>query len=80
MPKELAGVQAALQGQVGRISRGVPVAAGGELILARNLLPLFYQSRAYQPAWIQEGRLAPQIKSLIRALKMADSEGLVSMD
>lgn len=80
MPKELAGVQAALQGQAGRISRGVPVAAGGELILARNLLPLFYQSRAYQPAWIQEGRPAPQIKSLIRALKMADSESLVSMD
>jgi len=58
MPKELAGIQAALQGQVGRISRGAPVAAGGELILARNLLPLFYQSRAYQPAWIQEGRKA----------------------
>lgn len=61
---------------------GVPpqIAVGNELILASAVLPLFYERRAYAPAWCHNGGLQPQADALIEAIRGADQEGLNPSD
>src|SRR6266705_7076314 len=45
-----------------------------------NLLPQFYTRRLYWPAWSNDAGLLPQVDSLLKALREAESEGLRSQD
>ena len=41
-----------------------------------KVLQAFYQARAYEPAWVREGRLTPGALALLRAAASAGREGL----
>ncbi len=47
-----------------------------DVIYAPALLPLFYERRAYLPAWSNDGGLLPYVNSLIKAVRKAYEEGL----
>lgn len=61
---------------------GVPpkITVGEEIIHARVMLPLFYERRAYLPAWIADYGLKPGADVLIKAIREADREGLRPSD
>jgi murein L,D-transpeptidase YcbB/YkuD len=63
-------------------SAGVPLklSVGEESIYAANTLPVFYERRAYRPAWINEKGLLPQVTSLLNGIQAADAEGLRPKD
>ena len=60
-------------GLLARLSAG---AAAGERLLSLKELRLFYGERAQRPAWSDGGKLSPQLKVLLTALRTADREGL----
>ena len=39
-------------------------------------VPVFYERRAYFPAWTHRGELSSQAKKLVKAIRNADREGL----
>ncbi|UCD84126.1 MAG: L,D-transpeptidase family protein [Deltaproteobacteria bacterium] len=43
-------------------------------------LPRFYEQRGYQPAWIDDSGLKPQVEGLVRMLRAAAQEGLNPLD
>jgi murein L,D-transpeptidase YcbB/YkuD len=51
-------------------------AAGGERLLSRERLRLFYGPRGNRPAWSDGGRPSLQVDALVAALRTADREGL----
>lgn len=57
---------------------GIPpqITVGSELIHASVVLPLFYERRAYVPAWCNNRGLQPQVDTLIKAIREADQEAL----
>ena len=61
---------------------GVPlkVSVGNEPIHAAIVLPIFYERRAYQPAWTDGKSLLPQADTLIKAIRQANREGLRPAD
>lgn len=61
---------------------GIPpqITVGNELIHAAAALPLFYERRAYAPAWCHNGGLQPPADTLIEAIRGADQEGLNPSD
>jgi len=61
---------------------GLPlkVAVGSDAVLATEALPLFYERRAYRPAWIDDDGLLPRVDSLVRAIRGAEDEGLRACD
>lgn len=57
---------------------GIPpqITVGNELIHASVVLPLFYERRAYVPAWCNSRGLQPQVDTLINSIRLADQEAL----
>lgn len=57
---------------------GIPpqITVGNELIHASVVLPLFYERRAYAPAWCNSRSLQPQVDTLLKAIRTADQEAL----
>jgi murein L,D-transpeptidase YcbB/YkuD len=47
-----------------------------ELILASVMLPIFYERRAYKPAWCDENGPSPHGETLLLAIRLAYREGL----
>ncbi len=77
---DLEPIQQALRERLrSTVSHG-PIEAAGEIILAPDLLLLFYGQRNFRPAWIQPEGLSPQIQSLIEAIELAPLEGLTASD
>ena len=60
------------------VSTGVSpkIRIGRELIYASVTLPLFYERRDYQPAWVGQGGPEPQAAVLMEAIAGAGGEGL----
>jgi len=58
----------------------LPINMGDERIYASRALPVFYERRAFHPAWINDQGPGDQITDLINAVGNADSEGLRSDD
>ena len=52
----------------------------GESICTAPLIPLFYQKRAFKPAWSQDGQLNAHATELVAAITNADAEGLRPAD
>ena len=73
-----------LSDQVGELLRnrieaaGIPpkMTVGEEIINASVKLPEFYERRAYQPAWIDNGGTTKNVHVLIKGIREADGEGL----
>ncbi len=61
---------------------GIPpkISVGKETIHASVTLPLFYERRAYRPAWSTDYGLTPQVHSLIRMISESYKEGLNPAD
>lgn len=61
---------------------GIPpkIYIGKEPIFSSSVLPLFYERRAYQPAWCQGQVLNKMADALIESIKNADLEGLYPND
>ena len=61
---------------------GIPpkIIVGEDLIYSSAMLPIFYELRAYWPAWCNEKGPLPQAHVLIAAIKKADQEGLTPQD
>ena len=57
-----------------------PSEAAGEMLLAPDLVRLFYARRAYRPAWIEEKEIFSQIRPLLQVLKNVEADGLNPMD
>jgi murein L,D-transpeptidase YcbB/YkuD len=53
---------------------------GKDPIRSKQALPRFYESRAFQPAWSEKGRIVTQVNSLVKAIRGADREGLDPLD
>ncbi|KPL19646.1 MAG: hypothetical protein AMJ92_02290 [candidate division Zixibacteria bacterium SM23_81] len=77
-----------LSDQVDELLRGRIEVAGvppkieviDELIHSSNVLPLFYERRAYRPAWSGDSGPLSRIDDLIKAIGQADREGLRPAD
>ncbi len=52
------------------------IAAGSSKVYSVEALPLFYERRIFQPAWMDNDGPAPHVKQLIDAIRRADQEGL----
>lgn len=63
-------------------SAGTPpkIEINNEIIYASIALPLFYEKRGYQPAWIYKKKLSENAKRLIGEIKLASNEGLIPDD
>lgn len=63
-------------------SAGTPphIVVASDLILASESLPVFYEKRLYEPAWLDHSRLATQAESFLRIVRHADQEGLQPED
>jgi murein L,D-transpeptidase YcbB/YkuD len=59
---------------------GAESEAGGDVVLAPDLVRLFYAGREYRPAWIEERQISPQVQPLLESLKNIESEGLEPSD
>jgi murein L,D-transpeptidase YcbB/YkuD len=61
---------------------GIPprIVIGDEIVHGFEVLPTFYEARAYQPAWSTARGPLPRVEHLIQALREAEKEGLVSTD
>ncbi len=61
---------------------GVPpkITVQGEPIHASVTLPIFYERRAYRPAWCEDNRPLQQVERLINAIRDAGREGLRPAD
>ena len=61
---------------------GVPpkITVGAELIHASMMLPLFYERRAYRPAWSGDEGPLGQADALVRAIREAGDQGLRPRD
>jgi murein L,D-transpeptidase YcbB/YkuD len=59
-------------------SGGAPlkITVGTEPIHAAIVLPIFYESRVYQPAWTNSQGFLPKAEALLNAIRRADREGL----
>jgi hypothetical protein len=53
---------------------------GTDSIHSKQALPRFYESRAFQPAWSEKGRIVSQVNSLVEAIREARREGLNPLD
>jgi L,D-transpeptidase YcbB len=64
------------------LTAGTPplLRVAGNSLRSGNLLPQFYTRRLYWPAWSNDTGLLPQVDSLLKALREAESEGLRSQD
>ncbi|MBN1154708.1 L,D-transpeptidase family protein [candidate division KSB1 bacterium] len=56
------------------------ISIGDELIYSSVMLPIFYERRVYQPGWINDDGLQPQVESFIKSILQADNEGLRTKD
>ncbi len=70
-----------------RLRRRIEVAEGSlkfsvrdEIVFASVTLPLFYERRAFEPAWVDEDGPRPAVKTLLSSLGKADLEGLRPQD
>ena len=54
--------------------------AAGEALYATTVLPAFYESRGYGPAWTRDGRPTGAARSLIREIERSEDEGLRAAD
>ena len=61
-------------------SAAAPSEAAGEMLLAPDLVRLFYARRDYRPAWIGEKVTSSQIRPLLQALRNVEADGLNPMD
>jgi murein L,D-transpeptidase YcbB/YkuD len=52
----------------------------GETICGLKLIPLFYQEREFEPAWVNGRELRPRAKVLIQAVQTAYRDGLEPQD
>ncbi|MEZ5357250.1 MAG: L,D-transpeptidase family protein [Candidatus Zixiibacteriota bacterium] len=61
---------------------GIPpsLQVGEESIYASIVLPIFYERRAYEPAWIKNNKPAPIVKDLLHVLQSASKQGLRASD
>ncbi len=50
------------------------------MLLAPDLVRLFYARRDHRPAWIGEKEIPPQVRPLLQSLKKAEDEGLDPSD
>ncbi len=64
------------------LTAGTPplLRVAGNSLRSGNLLPQFYTRRLYWPAWSNDTGLLPQVDSLLKALREAESEGLRLQD
>ena len=63
------------------VSYGTPLpAVRGEQLFAVSALPLFYERRAFAPAWVNGSGPLPSARDLIASLKEARREGLRPAD
>ena len=53
---------------------------GDDLIYSSTALPQFYERRAFEPAWVSEGKVTPQTTELVKSLESARSHGLRPSD
>lgn len=54
--------------------------AAGDIVLASDLVHLFYARRDYRPAWIEDKEISSQIRPLLQALKKVEADGLNPTD
>ena len=77
-------VQQILRGKAGpealSAGKAANVKGAAEAVLAPDLVHLFYAGRGYQPAWIGEREISSQVRLLLQALKMAETDGLNPLD
>jgi murein L,D-transpeptidase YcbB/YkuD len=63
-----------------RQNAAAPSEAAGEMLLAPDLLHLFYARRDYRPAWTGEKEISTQVRPLVQSLKNIEAEGLNPSD
>lgn len=73
-------VQEQLRARIEAAGLPARLAAEGVRIHAGRLLPVFYEERAYEPAWWGARGILPRADSLLKALAAADDEGLDPRD
>lgn len=56
------------------------ITVGDEVVHASVMLPLFYERRAYQPAWSGDTGLSRHVEALLGAIRGADEQGLRPSD
>lgn len=66
----------AIRARVEDLSSGKPVVVQGEALSARILLPEFYRSRTFQPAWTD----SKDIDALLAAIRGVETDGLRPAD
>jgi L,D-transpeptidase YcbB len=59
---------------------GAPLTAGGEAIRSRRTLPAVYRERAFEPLWLEAGRVGEEGLELVAQLREADRDGLNPAD
>jgi murein L,D-transpeptidase YcbB/YkuD len=78
-PDDLIQVQRILREKAGQ-NAAAGIEAAGEMLLAPDLVRLFYARRDHQPAWIGEKEISPQVRPLLQSLKNIEAEGLDPSD
>lgn len=78
-PNDLALVKQILSEKAG-LETAAGSEAAGEVVLAPDLVHLFYARRDYRPAWTGEKETSPQIRPLVQSLKDIEAEGLNPSD
>jgi L,D-transpeptidase YcbB len=73
-------VQQLLRKRIDIEQRGRKVSCHEDVPCRSSLVPEFYRARSYEPAWIKQGDLSPQIAPFLRALGEADKDGLKPED
>ena len=76
---DLALVEQTLREKTGQ-NAAVGSEAAGDVLLAPDLVRLFYARRDYRPAWIGEKGLSSQVRPLLGSLKNIEAEGLNPSD
>jgi murein L,D-transpeptidase YcbB/YkuD len=74
-PDDFFSVQRILLEKAGQETKAASEAAG-EVVLAPDLVHLFYARRDYRPAWVGEKEISSQVRPLLQALKKAETDGL----
>jgi len=59
-----------------RIETGMVTVKNKKLFYMTNEVFLFYERRAYFPAWIHKDKISSQAKKLVKAIRNSDHEGL----
>ena len=53
---------------------------GDQIVCASEALPVFYERRGYEPAWVKGNGISSQADSLMSTLRDAEKEGLRAAD